>query len=149
MNLLLFLSGFVLWTLIEYLFHRFILHRKTDNYLLHDRAHHRKPTHRPSEKPFLVAGIGLLMASVYVGLWFGIGFSIGILTYVTVHYLSHRNATPRALLYHHQYHHLVNAHKCFGVTSPFWDHVFRTHYPRKKAFTERQMNFYQGIHRNS
>ena len=144
MNAFLFFAGLLLWSLVEYLFHRFVLHRKTTRYVLHDRAHHQKPTHRPSEIPFLLTGIKLLITMMYFGWWFGIGFAVGILLYVTVHYLSHRSATPKSLLYHHQYHHLVNAGKCFGVTSPLWDYVFKTNYPRKKEFTPRQIDFYRG-----
>lgn len=144
MNVFLFLFGIFLWTLVEYLFHRFVLHRKTTTYVLHDHTHHKIPTYRPSEIPFLVTGILLLVLSARNGWIFGAGFALGMVLYVIVHFLSHLSATPKSLLYHHQYHHLVNAHKCFGVTSPFWDHLFGTNYPRKKEFTPRQVDFYQG-----
>ncbi|WP_051211327.1 sterol desaturase family protein [Runella zeae] len=144
MNLFLFLFGALLWTFIEYIFHRFVLHRKTSNYLLHDQFHHQHPTKRPTEVPFLLLGIALLCLSACGGNWFGIGFSVGVLAYVAIHFFSHSSIVPNALLYHHQYHHLVNAHKCFGVSSPLWDYVFGTHYPKKKPFSERQLAFYKG-----
>ena len=144
MEFFLFALGLLLWTLVEYLFHRFILHRRTNTYLVHDRAHHQKPTHRPTEIPFLLAGIKLLIVCGYWEWWAGIGFAAGVLAYVVIHYLSHRSLVPNALLYHHQYHHLISANKCFGVSSPLWDYIFGTHYSRKETLTSQQKAFYKG-----
>ena len=55
------------------------------------------------------------------------------LAYEWVHYRTHfgraRTSIGRGLRKRHLQHHLVRDDRWYGVTSPLWDYVFRTHVP--------------------
>src|SRR4029079_14316311 len=63
-------------------------------------------------------------SGIITGIW------LGFLYYEAVHYRVHMSLVLSSLLQQqrraHFYHHFSNSEKCFGVTSPFWDYVFRT-----------------------
>jgi sterol desaturase/sphingolipid hydroxylase (fatty acid hydroxylase superfamily) len=137
--------GVVLWTLVEYLMHRFLFHPRGNwpafrrfAYGLHG-IHHRYPRDPeeilagpstslpPSLAIFLalVAGTGSLSsaAGVMTGVW------AGFLYYEWVHYRVHTTNAGGLLQRHrrwHFHHHFVDDSVCFGVTSPLWDAVFGT-----------------------
>ena len=58
------------------------------------------------------------------------GVIVGYLSYEVVHYAIHRSRWFRHLfrpwVRNHLYHHHKDDSRCFGVTSPLWDWVFRT-----------------------
>ena len=58
------------------------------------------------------------------------GFLHGYLTYDLLHYFIHRGRLPtplgRFLRQYHMTHHYATPDRHFGVSSPFWDVVFRT-----------------------
>jgi sterol desaturase/sphingolipid hydroxylase (fatty acid hydroxylase superfamily) len=58
------------------------------------------------------------------------GFIHGYLTYDMLHYFIHRGRMPtrlgRFLRQYHLAHHYASPERHFGVSSPLWDHVFRT-----------------------
>ncbi|GAB2220336.1 hypothetical protein Droror1_Dr00007981 [Drosera rotundifolia] len=65
------------------------------------------------------------------------GSLLGYLAYDLVHYYIHaakaNNVLIRRFKKHHLLHHYKDQSKGFGVTSPFWDHVFSTSFPSKAA----------------
>lgn len=72
----------------------------------------------------------------YVFIFFP-GFMIGYLAYVSMHYAIHAFAPPpglKALWRNHHLHHYQDDESGFGVSSSFWDHIFRT-VPRRNAKT--------------
>jgi 4-hydroxysphinganine ceramide fatty acyl 2-hydroxylase len=138
---LLLVAGWLQWTLMEYLLHRFLFHYKTRNrhlkflrYLLHD-VHHQSPANTLF-LPLLVRWFTLLQTGFlcqYVaglqGYFFFAGYVWGMLYYMLVHWLVHLRQTPapfRHLKRHHLHHHLQNHHAAFGVTTTFWDWFFNT-----------------------
>jgi sterol desaturase/sphingolipid hydroxylase (fatty acid hydroxylase superfamily) len=131
------LASFVVWTLLEYLVHRFVFHRHSLAGRLHE-LHHAHPNDPDSERsslstPLLALPIGsLLIAATGVedGSAIFAGLLLGYLIFITVHYAVHRwTIGPNSWLYpakirHLTHHRLENCN--YGVTTIFWDMIFRT-----------------------
>lgn len=140
---LLFLGGMLSWTLFEYVVHRFVFHYitesrviKTFHYYAHG-IHHEFP--RDHGRLFMPPAIALTVAAVVFGFFYLImgvrafmffpGFVIAYLLYAFLHYSIHRYRPPRGLKFlwrHHLQHHYRCPKRAFGVSSPFWDFIFRT-----------------------
>jgi sterol desaturase/sphingolipid hydroxylase (fatty acid hydroxylase superfamily) len=140
----LFLLGILLWTLLEYLIHRYIFHYdpktrlgKRLHYVIHG-VHHDYPNdgQRLVMPPsisvplaFLFYGVFLLIfgrftPSVFAGLVFG------YLCYDMLHYATHHFPMKRGvwlwLKQYHLRHHYKDDQIGYGISSPLWDYVFRT-----------------------
>jgi sterol desaturase/sphingolipid hydroxylase (fatty acid hydroxylase superfamily) len=145
-----FLIGLFLWTLTEYLLHRFLFHFRARNeaqrkiFFLFHGVHHAQPQCKtrlvmPPVVSIPMALIfyylfsrilgGLFQSSFWVGPTFS-GFILGYLTYDLTHYATHhfpmRTGIWKTLKRHHMRHHFKNPNRRFGVSSPLWDYVFRT-----------------------
>ncbi len=132
------LVGFALWTLLEYLVHRVVFHRLPLGERLH-QPHHDHPSDPDAERsslstPVLAFPIGSLLlgtAGVNDGSAIFAGLLSGYLAFIAIHYAVHRRPIkPNSWLYaarmrHLTHHRLENCN--FGVTTGFWDIVFRTH----------------------
>lgn len=141
--LLLFASGFLMWTLLEYLMHRYIFHFVNDNksiqrfHFIFHGIHHDNPT---EEKRTMMPPIpGLLIGGLYLGFFYLIfgnlsffitsGIIAGYLLYSSIHYSIHMFKAPRGLeplWAHHLIHHYQDDSCAYGVSSRFWDRVFGT-----------------------
>jgi sterol desaturase/sphingolipid hydroxylase (fatty acid hydroxylase superfamily) len=138
-------AGYLLWTLTEYLGHRFAFHAEFPgklgariHFLIHG-VHHIHPNDRLRlVMPPLLSGPIMLIALLVGSLLFGFplgypmfaGFIVGYLGYDLVHYYVH-NARPttaigRALQHNHLRHHFSDPERGYGVSAPFWDYVFGT-----------------------
>jgi sterol desaturase/sphingolipid hydroxylase (fatty acid hydroxylase superfamily) len=131
------LAGIAAWTLLEYLVHRFVFHRHAVGQRLH-QLHHDHPSDPDAERsslstPLLASPIGYLLigaAGVEDGSAIFAGLLLGYLAFIAVHYAVHRwPIEPGSRLYPAKLRHLT--HHCledcnFGVTTIFWDIVFRT-----------------------
>lgn len=150
-----FLASIPIWTLVEYLFHRFILHGRFPAHdgvigrFLHDRLdplhweHHQRPfdgMHISGElKDFLpvfaiVAPLSFL-APVYTAPAVVAGifqcYVIEEWIHHSVHFYNFKNRYFRYIKRHHRYHHTQPGMELgFGLTSGLWDVPFRTRYPR-------------------
>jgi len=141
---LLFVGGVALWTLLEYLLHRFVFHLTPRGrlgvlfaYLIHG-VHHAFPEDRRRwlMPPIVTAPVAtvlffvlrLLVGSAAPPVFAGAVF--GYLAYDLLHYASHagalRGRVPRYLRQHHLTHHYRMPETRFGVSSPFWDRAFGT-----------------------
>lgn len=143
---LLFSIGLLLWTLIEYLFHRFVLHVEFRSPLVNKVAnashlgHHKAP--RDGSQILVHPSFGIVISAILFGLFFVItgdpfraaglmtGIWAGFLYYEMVHYRVHMSLKSSPVLQQqrraHFYHHFSDSSRCFGVTSPLWDYVFGT-----------------------
>ncbi|MFQ3212827.1 MAG: sterol desaturase/sphingolipid hydroxylase (fatty acid hydroxylase superfamily) [Marivirga sp.] len=142
--LVLFISGYFSWTLGEYLIHRYLFHMADDKkwkravqYTFHG-IHHEYP----KDKDRIVmppAGAILLGSIIFLGLWavmrdyafaFVPGFLTGYITYSFLHYAIHAYQPPKNFLkwlwIYHSIHHYKHPDKYFGVSSPFWDFIFKS-----------------------
>lgn len=147
---LLFLSGILSWTLIEYVLHRFVFHFmhhskvvQRFHYIVHG-IHHEYP--KDQERLFMPPVPGYLIAGILFGLsyllmgplsWaFFPGMISGYLAYVFTHYAIHRYKKPRHVFGfiwdHHNRHHFSYPDKAYGVSTPVWDIVFGTMPPKKE-----------------
>lgn len=137
--------GLLGWTLLEYLLHRFLFHGSPGmgplaNLRRKIHLHHHRDPRDPDRllvRPLYSLPLSALLG---VGLWQLLDFPsavallsglwLGFLYYESVHYRIHRSAAAGPWLRHqrrnHFHHHFVDDSRCFGVTSPLWDLVFRT-----------------------
>jgi sterol desaturase/sphingolipid hydroxylase (fatty acid hydroxylase superfamily) len=138
-------AGYMIWTLTEYLGHRFLFHTEFPgklgariHYLIHG-VHHDHPSDplRLVMPPLLSAPI---MAASFVVLrpicgpvfvlpvW--AGFIAGYIVYDMVHYHVHharpRTRAGRILRRRHMLHHFRDSSLWFGVSAPWWDDFFGT-----------------------
>jgi sterol desaturase/sphingolipid hydroxylase (fatty acid hydroxylase superfamily) len=135
------LTGAIMWTLVEYIIHRFILHHVVFIRDMHDR-HHRSPTElidTPIWLSFSFMLAGVLLPSWWVfgfgiATGFTVGMTLGYLAYGLMHHAMHhwriRHGTYlyRAKRRHAQHHASVDEGN-YGVSSPLWDYVFGTTLP--------------------
>jgi sterol desaturase/sphingolipid hydroxylase (fatty acid hydroxylase superfamily) len=145
-----FALGLFLWTLAEYLGHRFLFHHTPRNpreeriiFLLHG-VHHAQPMIKTrlvlppaASIPFAVVFYSLFYLLLVVILsiphWLAplfSGFLIGYLVYDMTHYAVHhfklRLAYFQFIRSYHMRHHSQHPVSRFGVSSPLWDIVFGT-----------------------
>ncbi|MER9304432.1 sterol desaturase family protein [Mesorhizobium sp. M0293] len=127
-----------LWTLTEYVLHRFILHHIPYIKDLHDR-HHVEERSSVGTPTWLSLGVHALVA--FVPVWMVSGFAtasgvscglmLGYLWYISIHHMIHHwHTTHPSYLYtlkrRHAVHHHIDESANFGVTSALWDRVFGT-----------------------
>lgn len=136
-------AGFVLWTLVEYCGHRWLMHSEMGpRFIRRSHAqHHRDPlglTWRDSIAfggSFLLAlaGVAALGAIVFgrSSLLLATGVGIGSIAYSLSHRYAHSetftpDARSRFPWNAHLRHHNLDARANFGFTTVFWDRVFGT-----------------------
>lgn len=140
----LFLSGLLLFTLIEYMAHRFLFHMNTNTkfkkkiqYNLHG-VHHEYP--KDKDRLAMPPLLSLLLATILFFLFYTLmgtkvfGFLPGVMTgyasYLFVHFIVHAYPPPKnffkTLWINHAIHHYKDSSVVFGVSSPLWDYVFGT-----------------------
>ena len=138
--------GTLVWTLIEYLLHRFLLHYRPQRPALLavverlHLGHHRNPRDEakitvPVSGSLPIAGALLGLFRLMAGSWevaalLMTGSIAGYLCYETVHFWihcgAHRGRWLRQQRAHHFFHHFENQTRCFGVTTRLWDLVWGT-----------------------
>ena len=137
-------AGVAVWSLTEYLIHRYAFHFVPRTrlgvvlaYLSHG-VHHAYP-HDPDRLvlPLIVSApiASLLFVAGYAtagsrAFPFLAGFALGYLAYDLIHHRIHHTEADRGVFkwlrrYHFQ-HHFAAPDRQFGVSSPIWDYVFRT-----------------------
>ncbi len=132
------LSGLFLFSLIEYSFHRWLLHGSVRILAEGHRAHHEKPQGYDS-LPFFLPGLillaltGLLVCLMPASIAFlligtiALGYSIYGLSHFVLHHHRFRRGLARSwAATHHVHHSRIDTN--FGVTTPLWDMVMGTRY---------------------
>ena len=132
--------GLALWTLVEYLLHRFAGHanRLGKQVRREHFAHHATPDYFTPWRRKLVLAVPVLGVTAAIGLaLFGpiglaaaFGLAGGWLFYEELHRATHvrgpRNAYGEWARRHHLHHHFQSPKANHGVTTPLWDWVFGT-----------------------
>lgn len=143
--------GLAVWTFAEYNLHRFVFHWMPPgklgakiHFMFHG-VHHDYP--RDSKRLVMVPAVSLPLAVLFYFLFqlilgpalvkpFFIGFVAGYLFYDMTHYaLHHVNFKSKfwlELKQHHMVHHYSDPDNGFGVSTTFWDLVYRTTFKRQK-----------------
>jgi 4-hydroxysphinganine ceramide fatty acyl 2-hydroxylase len=140
----LFLLGVLLWTLTEYLIHRYVFHYepktrwgKRLHYVIHG-VHHDYPN--DARRLVMPPVVSIPLAFLFYGLFLLIfgnltppvfaGLVFGYVCYDMLHYATHHLAMKRGawlwLKKYHLRHHFNDDHVGYGISSPLWDYVFRT-----------------------
>ena len=146
-----FLLGLFVWTLTEYVMHRFVFHYAPPDkpwaqrlHFIFHGVHHDYPSDAkrlvmpPSVSIPLATGFFFLFkyilpeGDVYA---FFPGFMIGYLFYDMTHYAIHhfnfKGNIWKKIKQHHMLHHYQDPDKGYGVSSPLWDKVFRSDFNKK------------------
>jgi sterol desaturase/sphingolipid hydroxylase (fatty acid hydroxylase superfamily) len=146
-----FVAGVFIWTLTEYLLHRFVFHYapssewgKKLHFLMHG-VHHDYPN--DSKRLVMPPVVSLPLACLFYGLFTWLfpaayvgplfaGFIFGYICYDEIHYATHhapmKGSVGLWLKHHHVRHHYLDNGRGFGVSTPLWDYVFGTMYSEKE-----------------
>ena len=139
------LAGYLFWTLTEYWLHRIVFHFEPDkglgrdlHWIIHG-VHHDHPNDpmRLVMPPSLSVPLAVLFDfGFYLVLgapafWiFGSTFLAGYLAYDMLHYHMHHHRAStwlgKRLRELHMRHHFQDHDSGYGVSAPFWDHIFGT-----------------------
>jgi dihydroceramide fatty acyl 2-hydroxylase len=139
------LGGYLFWTLTEYWLHRIVFHFEPDHgigarlhWIIHG-VHHDHPNDpmRLVMPPSLSVPLSALFVLGFYAvlgdpafLPFGAAFLAGYLGYDMLHYHVHHHRPTtelgKRLRELHMRHHFQDHDAGYGVSAPFWDHVFGT-----------------------
>lgn len=148
--ILYFLCGLLIWTLTEYILHRFVFHFEPKgkfgqrlHFIFHG-VHHDYPNDAmrlvmPPSVSIPLAGLFYFLFSLLIddnGLYpFFSGFILGYLLYDIGHYAIHhfnfKNKWFKAVKKHHMIHHYDDPENGFGVSSALWDYIFNSKFKKK------------------
>ncbi|XP_057325328.1 fatty acid 2-hydroxylase [Microplitis mediator] len=147
-KVLAFLSGLLIWTLLEYTLHRKLFHLKPPanskllislHFILHG-IHHKAPF---DDRRLVFPPVpGMLVAFIFYQIYKIIfpvtvintitaGTMTGYLCYDLIHYYLHYGTpSPQSYFYemkrYHNYHHFSHHDAGFGISNKLWDYVFKT-----------------------
>jgi dihydroceramide fatty acyl 2-hydroxylase len=144
------IAGYLFWTLTEYWMHRIVFHFEPEDgigarvhWIIHG-VHHDHPNDpmRLVMPPSVSVPLALVFYAAFVLVLggtdapsFGAGFLAGYLIYDMTHYHVHhhtpRTRAGRRLRELHMRHHFQDHESGYGVSAPYWDHVFGTA-PKKR-----------------
>jgi dihydroceramide fatty acyl 2-hydroxylase len=141
----LFLLGLLIWTLVEYVLHRYVFHylgprlwQRRFHFVLHG-VHHDFP--QDGDRLVMPLGASIPLGALFYWVFHAalgpvlaapifVGFGIGYLAYDGTHYAIHHlrmsSRWGKWIKRHHMVHHHTGAHARWGVSSPLWDWVFGT-----------------------
>ncbi|ACU03899.1 MULTISPECIES: sterol desaturase family protein [Pedobacter] len=150
MFLLHLVMGLFVWTLTEYVLHRFVFHfypssnwGKRIHFIFHG-VHHDYPNDAQRLVMPPSASIPLATAFYFLFRWllplhmldgFFAGFILGYLFYDITHYMLHhaqfKNGVWKKIKHHHMLHHYDDSTRGYGVTSALWDRIFGSDFLKK------------------
>ena len=138
-------GGYLVWTLTEYWLHRLVFHFEPDHgigarlhWIMHG-VHHDHPN--DPMRLVMPPSVSVPLSSLFIlGFYlvlgspafmpFGAAFLGGYLYYDMLHYHVHHHrpttALGKRLRELHMRHHFQDHDRGYGVSAPFWDHVFGT-----------------------
>ena len=154
-HLILFFTGWVTWTWVEYHFHRFVLHHKTGKGKTSTSKSHQHHHIDPSQ--FETTLLHRILLFIFSCVFFYIshrlnnyftlfsGFFWGWSAFCYIHYMLHKEWTKAFMPVHHEFHithHCKYTDKCFGVTVMWWDILFGTIPEKSLTVGNKIFNFY-------
>ncbi len=130
-SIVLLLLVLTIWTIIEYIMHRFVFHRKfrKEHWQHHINAEEYIGVSTiKTSAIFFILLIGALftnLGSLYTGI------ALGYLLYIVIHdAMHHENFITKFipnLRKNHEEHHKFGKEVNFGVITSFWDRIFKTY----------------------
>ena len=147
----LFALGLFVWTLVEYIMHRFVFHYAPPDkpwaqrlHFIFHGVHHDYPSDAkrlvlpPSVSIPLATGFYFLFKAILPAndIWgFFPAFILGYLFYDISHYAIHhfnfKGNIWKKIKQHHMLHHYQDPDRGYGVSSPLWDKIFRSDFVKK------------------
>ncbi|MEJ0101820.1 MAG: sterol desaturase family protein [Bacteroidota bacterium] len=147
-----FFTGFLTWTLTEYLLHRYVFHFEPASkwgrrlHFIFHGVHHDYPNDakRLVMPPSASIPLAILFYFLFSLLFttqsklhaFYSGFILGYLLYDMIHYAIHhlnfKSGLLKAIKKHHMLHHYSDSTKGYGVSSALWDFIFQSGFGSKK-----------------
>jgi len=146
-----YIGGIIVWTLLEYVLHRFVFHAHFPgklgariSFIVHG-VHHDYP--KDSKRLVMVPSISIPLAVIFYTLFYLLlgpvysspafaGLLTGYLIYDMTHYAIHHYNTKSpfwlSLKKHHSIHHYSESDRGYGVSTKLWDHIFRTMFRKTK-----------------
>ena len=149
--------GIFVWTFTEYTLHRFVFHFVPDSnwgrrmHFIFHGVHHDYPN--DSKRLVMPPSVSIPLAVIFYFLFklilgqslvapFFVGFILGYLFYDMTHYaIHHFNMHNKFWLFiknHHMKHHYKDPAKGFGVSSPMWDDIIGTNFPKDKIRVQKE-----------
>lgn len=146
----LFLFGIFIWSVTEYILHRFVFHFKPKSqfgekvHFIFHGVHHDYPN--DSRRLVMPPSVSIPLAILFFILFsyilgnvlvfpFFAGFLLGYLFYDITHYaIHHFNMHSKfwlAIKNHHMKHHYQDSTKGFGVSTPLWDSIIGSNFSEK------------------
>jgi len=135
-------SGLLLFTLVEYVIHRWLFHGAAGTAEAGHRKHHDDPAGNDA-LPFFLPPLGMLALAALLmlvlqpatALFLAAAIAAGYAAYGISHTAMHRLRFRMPVLlrwaaYHHIHHH--HPERNFGVTTPLWDYLLGTRYLRAR-----------------
>ena len=140
----LFLLGMLIWTLLEYVIHRWVFHYepttrvgKKLHFIVHG-VHHDYPS--DARRLVMPPSVSIPLAFLFLGFFLetlgrsgpavSAGFAFGYVCYDGIHFAIHHFPMKQGiglwLKQYHLRHHFHDDHAGYGVSSPLWDYVFGT-----------------------
>ena len=145
-----FIGGLVIWTITEYVLHRFVFHYhptsefgKKIHFIFHG-VHHDYP--RDKKRLVMPPSASIPLATLFYFLFslflekqllfaFFPGFLLGYLVYDMMHYAMHHHNFKHPVLkkikQHHMLHHYQDASKGYGVSSSLWDVILKSDFEKQ------------------
>jgi dihydroceramide fatty acyl 2-hydroxylase len=139
------LGGYLVWTLTEYWLHRIVFHFEPEkgigarlHWIIHG-VHHDHPN--DPMRLVMPPSVSIPLATLFVWAFYAVlgspaflpfsaAFLAGYLGYDMLHYHVHHHRPKTALGKRmrelHMRHHFQDHERGYGVSAPFWDHVFGT-----------------------
>jgi len=158
-HIILFLTGWLTWTFIEYILHRFWSHsKKADNNKPIIRRHQHHHTHPTDIKVtskqrivMLMIGVALIIISIQMDNYmdFLAGSWTGFFWFFQMHYFLHQSWVKKVfpeLLKYHIVHHCKQPDRCFGISATWWDRLFGTGPNENAKISSRIVDFYFDEH---
>lgn len=146
-----FILGLFIWTLVEYVMHRFLFHYMPPDkpwaqrlHFIFHGVHHDYPS--DAKRLVLPPSVSIPLATAFYFLFNAIlpanyiygffpAFLLGYLFYDESHYAIHhfnfKGNIWKKIKQHHMLHHYQDPGKGYGVSSPLWDKVFRSDFIKK------------------
>ncbi|MGY6552336.1 MAG: sterol desaturase family protein [Erythrobacter sp.] len=143
--------GWLVWTAVEYMLHRFVFHLEPRSarlqqlvFVIHGN-HHAEPNDplRNLMPPIVSIPVASLIWTLFVltlgtkGNWVFLGFMIGYFIYDLLHYCCHQYAMKgrfgRTLKRHHMRHHFHHQSGNYGISGMIWDRLLATRITSQKT----------------
>jgi sterol desaturase/sphingolipid hydroxylase (fatty acid hydroxylase superfamily) len=150
--LLYFLIGLAVWSITEYMLHRYIFHYQPSSplgqrlHFIFHGVHHDYPRDKkrlvmPPSASIPLAALfyflfSLIFSKVHLYAFFP-GFILGYLIYDMLHYAMHhhnfKSGIMKKIKQHHMLHHYQNPDRGYGVSSSLWDTVLQSDFEKSAS----------------